>query len=224
MIEFIKHWIDIILHADRTLKLLVVEYQDWTYLILFVIIFCETGLVITPFLPGDSLLFAAGTIASGLGVLNIYSLAGILLLAAFAGDNSNYFIGRFIGPKVFGMNLRYIRKDYLERTHAFYQKHGGKTVIIARFVPIIRTFAPFVAGVGTMTYRRFILFSIAGSMLWINTFLWVGFLLGTNGFIQTHFTLVTIFIIIISLLPAFGAAAKARLAGRRRISTEAGEK
>lgn len=205
MMEQLKHWADILLHADNTLKMLVGEYKSWTYLILCLIIFCETGLVITPFLPGDSLLFAAGTIASGLGELNIYTLIILLFIAAFAGDNSNYFIGKYIGPKVFNMNLRFVRQDYLERTHIFYEKHGGKTIIIARFIPIIRTFAPFVAGVGSMIYRRFITFSIVGNLLWINIFLWTGYLLGTNAFIQQHFTLVTILIIVASLIPvAYG--------------------
>ncbi len=224
MIEFVKHWLDMILHADRYLKLLVGQYQSWTYLILFIIIFCETGLVVTPILPGDSLLFAAGTIASGLGVLNIYALIGLLVLAAFAGDNSNYFIGQFIGPKVFNMNLRFVRKDYLERTHAFYEKHGGKTIIIARFIPIIRTFAPFVAGVGTMTYSRFILFSIAGNLLWINIFLWAGYLLGTNAFIQAHFTLVTLLIIVVSLIPAVGAAIKGKIASKNQSFSKNGDR
>ena len=145
MIDTLKHWLDLLLHADTSLQMLVTNYQGWTYLILFTIIFCETGLVVTPFLPGDSLLFAAGVIASSLGVLNIYALLGLIFIAAFAGDNSNYFIGNYIGPKIFNLKLRFIRKDYLERTHAFYEKHGGKTIIIARFIPIIRTFAPFVA-------------------------------------------------------------------------------
>lgn len=203
MIDLLKHWIDILLHADQLLKTLATQYQSGTYFILFAIIFCETGLVITPFLPGDSLLFAAGTIASGLGVLNIYTLIALLFIAAFAGDNSNYFIGHFVGPKVFNMKLRFVRKEYLARTHTFYEKHGGKTVVIARFIPIIRTFAPFVAGVGSMNYRRFITFSILGNLLWINTFLWAGYLLGTNKLIKEHFSLVTLIIIFISLLPAF---------------------
>lgn len=202
MIDQLKHWIDILLHADNTLKNLVNDYHSGVYVILFAIIFCETGLVVTPFLPGDSLLFAAGAVASGLGGLNIYTLLPLIFIAAFAGDNSNYFIGRYLGPKVFSMNYRFIRKDYLERTHTFYQKYGGQTIIIARFIPIIRTFAPFVAGVGTMDYKRFLAFSILGNLLWINIFLWVGYLLGTNPFIQQHFSAVTLGIIIVSLIPA----------------------
>ena len=207
--EQIKHWIDLLLHADVALKNIVGEYRTWTYFILCLIIFCETGLVVTPFLPGDSLLFAAGTIASGTGELNIYTLILLLFIAAFAGDNSNYFIGKFLGPKVFSMKLRFIKQEYLTRTHDFYEKHGGKTVIIARFIPIIRTFAPFVAGVGSMTYRKFITFSILGNLLWINIFAWAGYALGTNEFIKTHFTLVTLLIILVSLLPVvFGVLKK----------------
>jgi len=199
MIEFIKHWIDILLHADNSIRMLVAQYKGWTYLILFLIIFCETGLVVTPFLPGDSLLFAAGTVASGLGVLNIYTLLILLFIAAFVGDNTNYSVGRYIGPKVL---QRFIRKEYLERTHVFYQKHGGQTLIIARFIPGIRTLAPFVAGVGIMEYKRFLVYCITGNLLWINIFLWAGFLLGTEPWIQQHFSTVTLIIIFLSMLPA----------------------
>lgn len=208
--DTIKHWIDLLLHADTTLQSLVSTYQGWTYLILFIIIFCETGLVVTPFLPGDSLLFAAGVIASSLGVLNIYTLIVLIFIAAFAGDNSNYFIGSYIGPKIFNLKLRFIRKDYLDRTHAFYEKHGGKTIIVARFIPIIRTFAPFVAGVGSMTYRRFLTFSIIGNLLWINSFLWAGYLLGNNEFVKKHFTQVTFGIIFVSLIPPVYGAIRSR--------------
>jgi len=199
MIEFIKHWIDILLHADNSIRMLVAQYKGGTYLILFLIIFCETGLVVTPFLPGDSLLFAAGTVASGLGVLNIYTLLILLFIAAFVGDNTNYSVGRYIGPKVF---QRFIRKEYLERTHLFYEKHGGQTLIIARFIPGIRTLAPFVAGVGIMDYRKFLVYCITGNLLWINIFLWAGYLLGTEPWIQQHFSSVTLIIIFLSLLPA----------------------
>ena len=204
MIETLHHWIDLILHADKVLPNLVAQYQGWVYLILCIIIFCETGLVVTPFLPGDSLLFAAGLTASGLGGgLNIYVLLITIFIAAFTGDNCNYFIGRYIGPKIFG---RLIRKDYLMKTHTFYEKYGGRTLVIARFMPIIRTFAPFVAGVGSMLYTRFLTFCVIGNLLWINSFLWAGYLLGTNEFVKQHFTQVTFGIIIVSLLPAiFGA-------------------
>jgi membrane-associated protein len=206
--DTIHHWINLILHADKSLQMLVNNYRGWTYLILFTIIFCETGLVVTPFLPGDSLLFAAGTIASSLNVLNIYSLIFLIFLAAFSGDNSNYFIGRYTGPKIFNLHLRFIRKDYLIRTHEFYEKYGGRTIVIARFIPIIRTFAPFVAGIGSMRYPRFLLFSVLGNLLWINCFLWAGYLLGTNPFVKAHFTEVTFAIIIVSLLPAIYGAVR----------------
>jgi len=212
MIEVLKHWADILLHADNSLRTLVADYKGWTYLILILIIFCETGLVVTPFLPGDSLLFAAGTVASGLHVLNIYTLVITLFLAAFAGDNSNYFFGRYIGPKVFSMNFRFIKRDYLVKTHMFYEKHGGQTIIIARFIPIIRTFAPFVAGISIMDYKKFLIYSIAGNILWINLFLWVGYLLGTNKYIEQHFSAVTLIIIAVSLLPGIYGIIKNRFA------------
>lgn len=213
--ETIHHWIDLILHADTSLQMLVNTYQGWTYLILFVIIFCETGLVVTPFLPGDSLLFAAGALAGSLNVLNIYSLITLMFIAAFVGDNSNYFIGRFTGPKIFNLHLRFIRKDYLIKTHNFYERYGGRTLVIARFMPIIRTFAPFVAGVGSMRYTRFLGFSVFGNLLWINVCLWAGYLLGTNEFVKTHFSAVTLVIIVVSLIPAMFGALKSFLNRQR---------
>lgn len=213
--QTIHHWIDLVLHADTSLQMLVNTYQGWTYMILFTIIFCETGLVVTPFLPGDSLLFAAGTIASGLNVLNIYTLLLFTFIAVFAGDNSNYFIGRYIGPKIFSLNLRFVRKDYLIKTHTFYEKYGGRVLVMARFMPIIRTFAPFVAGVGSMRYVRFLGFSLLGNLLWINVCLWSGYLLGSNEFVKTHFTGVTLVIIIVSLMPALFGALKGFLNRQR---------
>jgi membrane-associated protein len=213
MMETLHHWFDLLLHADKFLPMLISQYQGWIYLIFFIIIFCETGLVITPFLPGDSLLFAAGTVASSQGSLNIYTLLILIFIAAFSGDNSNYFIGRFIGPKM--LNLRFVRKDYLAKTHDFYEKYGGTTLIIARFTPIIRTFAPFVAGIGSMVYTRFLTFSIIGNLLWINVCLWAGYLLGTNEFVKNHFTLVTLLIIVVSLLPAIFGALKGFLNRQR---------
>jgi membrane-associated protein len=212
----IKHWIDMLLHADNALKGIVGEYKTGTYLILFLIIFCETGLVITPFLPGDSLLFAAGAIAGSMGVLNVPTLVILLFIAAFAGDNSNYFIGRYFGPKIFNMNLRFVNKDYLARTHQFYEKHGGKTIIAARFMPIIRTFAPFVAGVGSMRYPRFVTFSIIGNLIWINLFTWAGYGLGENPWVKTHFTLVTFLIIGVSLIPAVYGALRGLMAKKKQ--------
>ena len=200
--ELIKQLFDFILHIDQHLNLWVTNYQTWTYLLLFLIIFCETGLVVTPFLPGDSLLFAAGTIAAMDGnPLNIALLIIVLLIAAFAGDNTNFFIGRLIGKTVYEKDYKLIKKEYLNKTHSFYEKHGGKTLIIARFMPIIRTFAPFVAGVGTMKYIRFISFSIIGNILWVVSFSLAGFFFGNIPSVKHNFTLVIFTIIIISLLP-----------------------
>ena len=164
MSDLLHFFIDFVIHIDRHLLEIVTNYQSWTYAILFLIIFCETGLVVTPILPGDSLLFAAGAVAAMEGnPINIYALVLLMLLAALMGDNTNYFIGKFLGSKVYEKNYKLIKRKYLDDTHAFYEKHGGKTLIIARFMPIIRTFAPFVAGVGKMTYRRFIIFCIVGN-------------------------------------------------------------
>jgi membrane-associated protein len=215
MMQTIHQWLDLILHADTLLPKLISDYHNWIYLIFFLIIFCETGLVVTPFLPGDSLLFAAGTIASSQGSLNIYTLLILIFIAAFTGDNSNYFIGRFIGPKIFNLNLRFVRKDYLMKTHSFYEKYGGRVLVIARFMPIIRTFAPFVAGVGSMNYTRFLLFSVIGNLLWINTCLWAGYMLGTNAFVKAHFTAVTLAIILVSLIPAIYGGLKGYLQRNR---------
>ncbi len=200
MVDLIKFLIDFILHIDKHLFELVINYNTWTYLILFTIIFCETGLVVTPFLPGDSLLFAAGTIAA-LGLLNVSLLILVIFCAAILGDNSNYFIGRFLGHKVYEKNYRLINRKSLDKTHQFYAKHGGKTIIIARFMPIIRTFAPFVAGVGTMKYPRFFLFSLGGNILWVNLFIFAGYLFANNNFVKHNFSLVIIAIILVSLIP-----------------------
>jgi len=198
--ELIKFLIDFVLHIDRHLHEIIVNYNTWTYLILFLIVFCETGLVVTPFLPGDSLLFAAGTFAA-IGALNIAALLIVLFCAAVLGDNNNYFIGRFIGNKVYEKNYRFIKREHLEKTHAFYERHGGKTVIFARFMPILRTFAPFVAGVGTMKYPRFLIFSILGNLLWVNIFCWAGYFFANNDFVKKNFSMVIIGIIMVSLLP-----------------------
>ena len=198
--EFFHQFIDFVLHIDKQLEAIVKEYDKATYLILALIIFCETGLVVTPFLPGDSLLFAAGALA-GAGLLNLWLLIAILFIAAFLGDNLNFAVGNFIGDKLVNGKRKFINKDYLERTHTFYEKHGGKTVILARFIPIVRTFAPFVAGLGSMLYRRFLLFCILGNAIWILIFTFAGYLLGSNEWVQSHFTLVTLGIIGVSLLP-----------------------
>jgi len=202
MTELLRNFIDIILHIDIHLQHWVTDYRTWTYLILFGIIFMETGFVITPFLPGDSLLFAAGTIAALDGhPLSMAVIIPLLVGAAFGGDNTNYFIGKLLGHTVYEKNYRLIRREYLDKTHAFYEKHGGKTIIIARFMPIIRTFAPFVAGVGTMTYLRFISFSIAGAVLWVSSFSLAGYFFGNIPLVKKNFTLAILIIIFISLLP-----------------------
>lgn len=202
MFELIGNLIDFVLHIDKHLVIIVNDYQTWSYLILFIIIFCETGLVITPFLPGDSLIFAAGAISTlPTNPLNITFLVIIFLCAAILGDNTNYVIGRFIGDKVYEKNYRLIKRKYLDKTREFYEKHGGKTLIIARFMPIIRTFAPFVAGVGSMTYRRFITFCLIGNLIWVNLFCWAGYLLGNNEFVQKNFSIIIIAIILVSVLP-----------------------
>lgn len=209
MMDLLNYLLDFILHIDKHLLEIVSNYQTWTYLILFLIIFCETGLVITPFLPGDSLLFAAGTIAAMEGnPLSIIPLILLLITAAFIGDNTNYFIGRFLGHKVYEKNYRLIKREYLDKTHAFYEKHGRITIIIARFMPILRTFAPFVAGVGTMHYIRFITFSILGNILWVSLFCSGGYFFGNIPVIQTNFTFAILAIIFISLIPMIIAIIK----------------
>ncbi len=189
-----------VLHLDSNLTNLVNLYGSWIYPLLFLTIFCETGLVVTPFLPGDSLIFAAGALASR-GLLSLFYLFLILFAAAMLGDNANYWIGRFIGPRVFKEKSRVFKHEYLMRTKAFYRKHGVKTIILARFVPIIRTFSPFVAGVGSMYYLKFLLFDILGALAWIILFLFSGFFFGSLPIIRDNFTLMIIAIIILSLIP-----------------------
>ena len=198
--EVIGSLIDLFVHLDEYLSLVITRYGTWTYLILLFVIFMETGFVVTPFLPGDSLLFAAGTFAA-LGALDIRLLFVLLFLAAFLGDTANYWIGHTLGPRVFTMDSRWFKRKYLERTHRFYERHGGKTIFLARFIPIIRTFAPFVAGVGEMTYGRFIAYNIAGGLVWTSGFLFLGYFFGNIPFVRDHFSLVVIAIILISLLP-----------------------
>ncbi|MDR3625478.1 MAG: DedA family protein [Ignavibacteriaceae bacterium] len=199
--EVIKYLIDLFLHLDVHLNDIIIQYGTLTYVILFVVIFCETGLVFTPFLPGDSLIFAAATFAAK-GTFNVNYLFLILLAAAVLGDTANYWIGHLIGPKIFQKeNVRFLKKEYLERTHKFYEKYGGKTIIFARFIPIIRTFAPFVAGIGSMTYSKFIVYNIAGAAAWVAIFVYGGFYFGNISFIKHNFSLVIIAIIFISILP-----------------------
>ncbi len=199
--ETLQFFIDILLHLDQHLDWVIRTYGTWTYAILFLIIFCETGLVITPFLPGDSLLFAAGTFVA-LGSLEMGLLTILLSLAAIAGDTVNYWIGHAMGPKVFTReNSRLLNKEHLERTHRFYQKYGGKTIILARFIPIIRTFAPFVAGIGAMAYRRFIVFNVAGGIAWIFLLILSGYYFGNIPFVRNNFFFAILMIILISMLP-----------------------
>jgi membrane-associated protein len=200
-VELIKNFIELFLHLDKHLNVIIQNYGVWTYLLLFLVIFCETGLVVTPILPGDSLLFAAGTFAA-LGSLKVEWLYILLSVAAIAGDTANYWIGHYVGPKVFHKeDVRFLNKEYLDRTHRFYEKHGGKTIIIARFIPIIRTFAPFVAGIGKMTYGRFISYNVFGGLAWIAVFVFGGYYFGNLPFVKRNFSLVILAIIFISVLP-----------------------
>jgi len=199
--DILINFIDGIMHIDKYLALMVQQYGMLTYGVLFLIIFIETGLVITPFLPGDSMLFAAGALA-GIGSMNIFTLLIVAYLAAVLGDTANYFIGKKIGKKILAKEkVRFINKAYLIKAQKFYEKHGSMTIVIARFIPIIRTFAPFVAGIGEMNYSKFIPYNILGGGLWVSLFLGVGFFFGNLSFIQTHFSYVLIAIIIISLFP-----------------------
>lgn len=193
--------IDFILHVDQHLLEFIRDYGIWIYAILFLIIFVETGLVVMPLLPGDSLLFAAGAIAAT-GTMDPVLLSGLLFVAAVLGDTVNYQVGRYIGPRVFDMNLRLIKRDHLLKTHSFFEKHGGKTIIFARFLPIIRTFAPFIAGVSHMHYPRFLMFNVIGGAAWILSFIWLGYFFGNLPVIKDNFTYVIFAIIGISMLPA----------------------
>ncbi len=192
--------VDLFLHLDKHLYEIITQYGALTYAILFGVIFAETGFVFTPFLPGDSLLFAAGTFAA-IGSFNIHLLFILLSVAAILGDTVNYWIGNYFGLKIFEKNIRFLKKEHLEKTHQFYEKYGGKTIIIARFIPIIRTFAPFVAGIGTMTYAKFILFNIIGAVLWCALFVYGGYFFGNLQIVKNNFSLVILVIIFISILP-----------------------
>ena len=215
--EFISYLIDLFLHLDKHLSQIIQNYGVWTYLLLFLVIFMETGFVVTPFLPGDSLLFAAGTFASpALGSsLNIFLLWALLCTAAILGDTVNYWIGHFIGPKAFTGEVRFLKKEYLDRTHEFYEKHGGKTIIIARFIPIIRTFAPFVAGIGAMNYGRFITYNVVGGVVWVTIFTFGGYYFGNLPFVKENFSLVVIAIIFISVVPMIFEFIKQRTSGAK---------
>ncbi|HUH65216.1 MAG TPA: DedA family protein [Syntrophales bacterium] len=199
--ELIINFADFFVHLERHLASIIQFFGSWTYFIFFLVIFCETGLVVTPFLPGDSLLFGLGTFAA-MGVLQLEWLLVLLAIAAIAGNTVNYSIGKFVGPKVFYKdNVRFLNKEYLDRTHDFYEKHGGKTIVIARFIPIIRTFAPFVAGIGKMSYLRFVIYNVTGSVAWVALFILGGYYFGNLPAVRRNFTFVIFAIIVVSVLP-----------------------
>ncbi|WP_018230106.1 DedA family protein [Methyloversatilis universalis] len=212
--ELLATFIDLMLHLDKHLAVLVANYGAWVYAILFIIVFCETGLVVTPFLPGDSLLFVAGALAAA-GGMHIGLLIVLLVIAAVLGDAVNYSIGAWFGPKVFRWeNSRFFNREAFDRTHGFYEKHGGKTVIIARFMPLIRTFAPFVAGVAQMSYARFALFNVTGAVIWVVSLSLAGYWLGNQPWVKQNLTLVILAIIAISLAPLAVAWVKSKLGSK----------
>ncbi len=207
--DLIKTLIDVFLHLDKFLGDIITQYGTLTYILLFVVIFCETGLVVTPFLPGDSLIFAAGTFAA-MNRLNPWLLFILLVIAAVGGDALNYWIGHKIGPRAYTGEVKLIKKEYIDRTHAFFEKHGGKTIFLARFVPIVRTFAPFVAGVSEMSYGYFFRYNVIGGISWVAIFLGLGYFFGALPFVQKNFELVIIAIILISVVPMLIEWIKAR--------------
>jgi membrane-associated protein len=200
--EIFNQLIEFILHFDKHLDYIISQYGALTYLFLFGIIFAETGFVFTPFLPGDSMIFAAGTFAAK-ELFNVHLLFIMFSVAAILGDTLNYWIGHYIGPKVFEKDIKFLKKEYLDRTHQFYEKHGGKTIILARFIPIVRTFAPFVAGVGSMSYKKFISYNVIGGIIWCALFVYSGYYFGNLSFVKNNFSVVLIAIVAISVLPAF---------------------
>jgi len=213
--ETIQFVVDIFLHIDEHLNVIITNYGAWSYALLFLIIFMETGFVVTPFLPGDSLLFAAGTFAA-LGSLNVYLLFALLFVAAVLGDTVNYWIGHKVGTPAFEKNYRFFKKEHLQRTQAFYEKHGGKTIVLARFVPIVRTFAPFVAGVGAMAYGRFIAYNVLGAFIWTGLFLFLGYFFGNIPFVRHNFEIVIPAIILLSVLPMAVEFMRSRAHRRRQ--------
>ena len=219
--DLIKQLIEMVLHLDKHLGELVNYFGLWTYFVLFLIIFCETGLVVTPFLPGDSLLFAIGALSAS-NQFNIVAIVIVLTIAAIIGDTVNYHIGKYIGPKVFHKdNVRFLNKKHLIKTHEFYERHGGKTIIIARFMPIIRTFAPFVAGMGSMSYARFIVYNIVGGVLWVTLLVFAGYFFGNIPIVKKNFTLVIMAIIVISVLPGFIAYWNEKMSARKAARAKA---
>jgi membrane-associated protein len=211
--DVLKQFVDVFLHLDRHMAEVIRDYGTWTNLILFLIVFCETGLVVTPFLPGDSLLFAAGTFAA-LGSLNVWLVFLLLAVAAVLGDTVNYWIGKKIGPRAFTGTVKFLKQEHLKKTEAFYEKHGKKTIILARFVPIIRTFAPFVAGVGSMDYPVFLAYNVIGGVAWVAVCVFAGFFFGNIPVVRQNFSIAILAIIFISVLPLAWEAWKARQAGK----------
>jgi membrane-associated protein len=211
--DLLKHLADLLLHLDRTLGGVLREYGAWTYLLLFLIVFCETGLVVLPFLPGDSLLFAAGAFA-GIGALSAWWLIVLLLVAAVLGNTVNYWVGHLVGPRLLGARRRLVRPEHLERTHEFYEKYGAKTIVITRFVPILRTVAPFVAGLGKMPFGKFSAYNVVGGLLWVVIGVLAGDLFGNVPAVKNNFSLVILAIVVVSLLPAFYEVLRARRAAR----------
>ncbi|MCK6694915.1 MAG: DedA family protein [Thermoanaerobaculia bacterium] len=209
--DLLTQFFDFIRHLDVHLENIMREYEVMTYLILALIIFCETGLVVTPFLPGDSLLFAAGAITAKTGILNVWLLIPLLFAAAILGDNTNYFFGRYLGTKVFTRDYWFLKRQYIERTQEFYEKYGGRTLVIARFVPIVRTFAPFVAGVGDMTYRRFIGYCLGGGIAWVTSLTLAGYFFGQIPIVKNNFEIVVFGIIGVSVLPIFVEFVRAKV-------------
>ena len=208
--EWLTALFDVIVHLDEHLLWLARNYGVWIYAVLFLIVFCETGLVVTPFLPGDSLLFVAGTVA-GAGEMNVHVMAALLILAAVLGDSVNYAVGHYLGPRVFRYeDSWFFKKAYVERTHAFFERHGGKTIVIARFVPIVRTYAPFVAGIGRMRYGRFLLFNVGGAVLWVVLLTYAGYLFGNVPLIKNNLTLVIVLIVLLSISPGIIEVARQR--------------
>jgi len=209
--ELLSSLFDLVVHLDKHLLAAAQDYGGWVYLLLFLIVFCETGLVVTPFLPGDSLLFVAGTLA-GAGAMNVHLLVALLIVAAVTGDSLNYAIGRWIGPRVFRRDDSwFFKRAYVERTHAYFEKYGGRTIVIARFVPIIRTYAPFVAGIGRMDYRQFLLFNVSGAVLWVALISYAGYLFGNVALVQNNLTLVIFGIILLSISPGIIEVLRHRL-------------
>lgn len=199
--SLLQKFFDYVMHLDANLLVIINHFGPWAYLLIFVIIFLETALVLTPFLPGDSLLFAAGALA-GIGTWNIWILFAILSLAAILGDSMNYSIGKYIGPRVFKYKGKLLNRKYLDRTHSFFLKYGGKTIIIARFIPVVRTFAPFLAGVGKMDYLKFLSYNVIGGIMWVGAFLWTGYFFGNLSFVKDNFAWVVVGIIVVSMIPA----------------------